>query len=247
LIPVDWIQPEFGLPSGLRALATTRAGGVSEGPWASLNLGTSSGDSPAAVAENRARLGAQLPAEPRWLKQVHGCRLIHLDDWIPGVEADAAWTDRPGQVCAILTADCLPVLLADRRGGLVAAVHAGWRGLAAGILEQVVEALPASPADLLAWIGPAIGPAHYEVDARVRDAVLELSPALEPCFESVRAGHWLADLPAMAELRLRSVGIEEPVDAKLCTASDPARFFSYRRDGGRSGRQASLIWIQRQV
>ncbi|OAB61866.1 hypothetical protein AY599_23710 [Leptolyngbya valderiana BDU 20041] len=243
----DWIRPDFGQPRAVGVLATTRAGGVSGGPWASLNLGTACGDAPADVTENRARLSADLPAEPCWLRQVHGTRLIHLDDWTPGIEADAAWTDRRDQVCVILSADCLPVLLADRRGTLVAAVHAGWRGLAAGILERVVEALPTAPADLLAWIGPAIGPAHYEVDARVRDAMLDLSPALEACFQPLREGHWLADLPAIAQQRLRSVGIVEPVDAKLCTASDPARFFSYRRDGGQTGRQASLIWIQRDV
>jgi YfiH family protein len=247
VIPAAWIQPDFGLPPGLGALATTRSGGVSEGPWASLNLGTACGDASAAVAENRDRIRAHLPADPCWMNQVHGTRLLHLDDWIPGVEADAAWTDRPGQVCAVLTADCLPVLLADRRGGLVAAVHAGWRGLAAGILERVVETLPGSPDDLLAWIGPAIGPAHYEVDAQVRDAMLDLSRALSACFEPVREGHWLADLPAIAQHRLRSAGISHPASAKLCTASDPTRFFSYRRDGGRSGRQASLIWIQRHV
>ena len=238
------IIPDWTAASSVRALATTREGGVSRGAWRSLNLGESCDDAPEAVVENRRRLRLELPADPLWLKQVHGSRVIHLDQWQPGIRADAAWTDRPEQVCAILAADCLPILLAEQGGALVAAAHAGWRGLAADILAGVVAALPAEPSTLLAWIGPAIGPAHYEVDAPVRNALLALDGELSGCFEPTREGHWLADLKAVAVMRLRRLGLGAVFDAKLCTAAEPQRFFSHRRDRGRSGRQASLIWIE---
>jgi YfiH family protein len=237
------IVPDWPAPARVRALATTRGGGVSEAGWASLNLGDSCGDAPAAVAENRRRLRQALPSDPCWLKQVHGDRVIHLDRWQPGIQADAAWTDRPHQVCAILTADCLPILLAEAQGALVAAVHAGWRGLAADILGAVIATLPAAPENLLAWIGPSIRARHYEVDAPVRDALLALQPDLSGAFEPSREGHWLADLQAVADRRLRTLGVAAVFDAKLCTADDPQRFFSYRRDRGLGGRQASLIWL----
>ncbi len=239
----DRITPAWAAPDRVRAFSSTRNGGVSQGAWRSFNLGAGCGDDPAAVAENRRHLSLGLPSEPRWLQQVHGKRLVHLDDWLPGIEADAAWTDRPGQVCAILSADCLPVLLADKHGRWVAAIHAGWRGLADGILEHVVHAMPAEARDLLAWIGPAIGPESYEVDATVRDAMLQLGDSLADCFQPTRCGHWLADLKTIAMRRLRDAGVVDVVDAKLCTAANPQRFFSHRRDQGRSGRQVSLIWI----
>ncbi|MEN1729681.1 MAG: peptidoglycan editing factor PgeF [Pseudomonadota bacterium] len=241
---IDPIEPAWPVASPVRALTTTRAGGVSEGPWASLNLGTACGDAPAAVAENRRRLTESLPSAPCWLRQVHGCRLIHARDWVEGIEADAIWTDQPEQVCAILSADCLPVLIADREGEWVAAVHAGWRGLAAGILERVVDSLPSRPSSMVAWIGPSIGSQAYEVDAPVRNAMLALDSALAGCFEATRSGHWEADLQAMAWQRLSVSGVDDIVDAKLCTASDAARFYSHRRDQGRSGRQATLIWLE---
>ncbi|AKS40790.1 peptidoglycan editing factor PgeF [Wenzhouxiangella marina] len=240
---VEVLVPEWAAPSGVSALATTRSGGVSRGPWASFNLGLHCGDDPDAVAENRRRLGEGLPESPRWLQQVHGSGLIHLDDWRAGIEADAAWTDRPGQVCAILTADCLPILLCDREARLVAAVHAGWRGLAAGILDRVVEQLPVPGEALLAWIGPGISAAAYEVDDRLRQTFIELDASLAAAFQSSRQGHWLADLKAIATHQLHQAGVLEISDAKLCTASDSERFFSHRRDQGRSGRQASLIWL----
>jgi len=237
------IAANWPAPASVRALSTTRDGGVSQGPWCSLNLGESCGDDPEAVALNRKRLRQDLPSDPRWLQQVHGTRLIHLDQWRPGIQADAAWTDRPGQVCAILTADCLPILLAERHGELVAAIHGGWRGLAADIVAGVLRALPAARSDLLAWIGPAIGPDHYEVDAPVRDALLALDAKLSNCFEPSREDHWLADLKAVAKQRLRALGVDSVFDAKLCTAAETHHFFSHRRDRGISGRQAGLIWI----
>ncbi len=230
---------DAALAGPVRGVATSRLGGVSEPPFDSLNLGDAGGDDPAAVAANRGRLAAALPAAPRWLRQVHGTGVIHLDQWRPGIEADAAWTDRPGQVVAILTADCLPVLLADRDGRCVAAAHAGWRGLAAGVLEATVAALPVPPGELQAWIGPRIGAAAYEVDAPVRDAFPDDSHAFAP----TRPGHWRADLSAIAIRRLRAIGVAEARDVGRCTAAEPERFFSHRRDG-RSGRQATLAWIE---
>lgn len=238
------IVPNWPAPAGVRALATTREGGVSQGAWASLNLGASCGDDPEAVAANRLALRRALSSDPRWLDQVHGTRLIHLDQWEPGIQADAAWTDRPDQVCAVLTADCLPILISEAQGALVAAIHAGWRGLAADILAEVLAALPCEPSSLMAWIGPAIGARYYEVDAPIRDAVLALDDKLSACFERTREGHWLADLKSVADQRLRALGIGAVFDAKLCTAAEPQRFFSHRRDRGSSGRQASLIWIE---
>jgi YfiH family protein len=184
-----------------------------------------------------------LPSAPCWLQQVHGNHVIHLDAWRPGLEADAVWTDRPGQVCAILAADCLPILIADRQGELVGAVHAGWRGLAGDILAAMIDALPLPSDRLVAWIGPSISAPYYEVDAPVREAILRLDDALSPCFHPRRAGHWQADLKSVARRRLLGLGVDEVFDAKLCTAAEPQRFFSHRRDRGRSGRQANLIWI----
>jgi YfiH family protein len=233
---------DAALDGPVRGFATTRAGGVSKPPFDTLNLGDAGGDDPDAVAENRRRLAAALPAAPHWLRQVHGTGVIHLDDWRPGVEADAAWTDRPGRVVAVLTADCLPVLIADRAGRCVAAAHAGWRGLAAGVLESTVIALPVPAAELQAWIGPRIGAAAYEVDAPVRDAFPDDADAFAPS----RPGHWQADLPAIAIRRLQTAGVTAIRDVGRCTASEPGHFFSHRRDG-RCGRQATLAWIEAPV
>ena len=237
---IELIEPAWPSLTRVAAAATTRAGGVSRAPFGSLNLGEHCGDDARAVAENRRRLDARLPAAPCWLKQVHGTGVIHLDDWRPGIQADAAWTDRPGQVAAVLAADCLPLLLADRRERLVAAVHAGWRGLANGVIEQALAALPLAPARLQAWIGPGISPAHYEVSDEVRAVFAADSDAF---VENAR-GRWQADLKAIARARLERAGVGQVIDPGLCTAADPARFFSYRRDRGRTGRQASLIWLR---
>jgi len=230
------IAAPFARP--VRGFATTRAGGVSIGPFASLNLGAGA-DALDAVAENRRRLSGLLPATPLWLRQVHGREVIYGAEWRPGVVADAVWTDRTGEVLAVLTADCLPVLLADVHGSCIAAVHAGWRGLAAGVLEAAVTALPVDSRRLRAWIGPRVGVAAYEVDASVHDAF----PNQPECFRPGRPGHWLADLPAIASARLSAAGVVAVDDCGQCTASEPERFFSVRRDGARTGRQAALIWI----
>lgn len=227
-----------GFSSPIRAFSTTRRGGVSLPPFESFNLGASCGDWPDAVAENRRRLGALLPGPPSWLKQVHGNRVIHLDDWQPGIEADAAWTDRPGQVACVLAADCLPVLLADSGGRCVAAIHAGWRGLAGGILASTVSALPVQANRLQAWLGPRIGPSAYEVGPEFRS---HFQHHLD-CLTAGPGDRLLADLAAIARAELRELGVREVRDCGLCTASDAGRFFSYRRDG-RTGRMASVIFI----
>jgi YfiH family protein len=233
---MGWIRAPFEPP--VHGLATTRVGGVSRPPYDGFNLGDACGDDPADVASNRRRLALAVPGPLRWLRQVHGTRVIHLDDWCPGIEADAVWTDRPGEVVAVLTADCLPVVLATGDGSRIAAVHAGWRGLAAGVLEAAVAAIGSDCRGLRAWIGPRIGPAAYEVDGPVRDAF----PGCSSAFVPSRPGHWLADLPAIATDRLHRAGVDAIDDCGRCTASEPGHFFSHRRDGA-SGRQATLAWI----
>jgi YfiH family protein len=227
----------------VRACTTTRAGGVSEGPWASLNLGDHVDDDPAAVAANRARLAGELalPREPQWLRQVHGTRVR-----APDAEADCAdacFEDRPGRVCAVLTADCLPVLLCNAAGTRVAAAHAGWRGLVAGVLEQTAARFDDPPAQILAWLGPAIGPQAFEVGDEVRAAFVGADTAAAAHFVAKRPGHWLADLYGLARLRLARAGITQVSGGGFCTYREPERFYSYRRDGI-TGRMASLIWIQ---
>ncbi len=238
-----WLLPEWPAPPAVRALVTTRAGGVSRGPYASLNLADHVGDTAAAVAENRRRLCARLPAEPLWLRQVHGSAVVDAAAAAPDAEADAALTRQPGTVCAVLTADCLPVLLCSRSGRTVCAAHAGWRGLAGGVLEAAVAALAESPEDLLAWLGPAIGPRAFEVGDEVRAAFLAAAPQAEAAFAPAAPGKWLADLYLLARQRLQAAGVVRIFGGGLCTFSDAARFYSYRRDGI-TGRMAALIWTE---
>jgi polyphenol oxidase len=242
-VPPDWIQPEWPAPAAVRALATTRRGGVSRGPYASLNLGMRVGDDPEAVAENRRRVCAQLPAQPQWLKQVHGIEVAHADDATADVAADAAWTRSAGVVCAVQAADCLPVLFCDRGGTTVAAAHAGWRGLSAGVLERTVAAMARPPGELLAWLGPAIGPRAFEVGRDVLEAFTSRDAECADAFQPLREGKWLADLYALAWHRLAHAGVSEVYGGGWCTASDADRFFSHRRDRV-SGRQAAFIWLE---
>ena len=244
-----WMVPEWPVPARVRALSTLRGGGASVAPYASLNLGGHVGDEAAAVARNRAalRLEAGLPGEPRWLSQVHGTRVVDLDaagGGAPAVvqEGDAAVTRSPGRVCAILTADCLPVLLASSSGAAVAAVHAGWRGLAAGVIEAAVAALGVPGPQLYAWLGPAIGPAAFEIGAEVREALLAGDPGGERAFGVNARGRFTADLFTLARRRLRRAGVERVFGGGECTHAQPGRFFSHRRDGV-TGRQATLVWI----
>jgi len=236
-----FIVPDWPAPPNVRALVTTRRGGVSRPPFADFNLADHVGDDPAAVAENRRRLRAHLPAEPRWLHQVHGARCVDAALIAPGCEADASFTRRPGVVCAVLTADCLPVLFADRDGTVVAAAHAGWRGLAAGVLEATVQAIGVAPERLLAWLGPAIGPESFEVGAEVVEAFTRLDAAAMKAFQAQPNGKWLCNLYRLARRRLAALGVCCVTSAEFDTVRDAQRFFSYRRDGI-TGRMASLIW-----
>lgn len=239
----QWIVPDWPAPANVRALVTTRAGGTSSGPYAGLNLGLRTDDDPAAVTENRARLQRCLPQPPKWLAQIHGTTVVDADalDGVP--EADASIARRPGTVCAILVADCLPILLADRAGSCVGAAHAGWRGLAGGVIANTVARMPAAPADLVAWIGPGIGPAAFEVGDDVRKAFCDQRPEQAAAFAPLRPGKWLCDLPALARAALRRAGVHAVGGGRLCTWSDAERFYSYRRDRV-TGRMAALVWLE---
>jgi polyphenol oxidase len=243
---ISWLTPQWPAPPSVRALSSFRSGGVSAIPYASLNLAAHVGDESDAVDANRRRLmsAASLPAEPAWLSQVHGAHAADLDAGLPSGGVDAAFTRQPGRVCAILTADCLPILLAAASGSVVAAVHAGWRGLAAGVIEAAVGALEPKPEELLAWLGPAIGPEHFEVGAEVREALLRADPAGGAAFAPNARGRFMADLPTLARRRLAALGLTRIYGSAECTYSQPDRYFSYRRDG-RCGRQATLIWLQK--
>lgn len=239
---IEYIRPQWPAPASVRACSTTRIGGVSQGPWAGLNLGGHVGDDPQTVTENRARLARELglPREPQWLSQVHGTQVCLPDR--PLACADACFDDRPGQVCAVLTADCLPVLFCNVAGTRVAAAHAGWRGLLAGVLEQTVAAFDDRPQDVVAWLGPAIGPQAFEVGEEVRAGFVADSAASARHFRPHGDDRWLADLYGLARDCLAGAGIEQVSGGGLCTFGDPGRFFSYRRDGV-TGRMASLIWL----
>ncbi|MDF3980710.1 peptidoglycan editing factor PgeF [Luteibacter sp. PPL554] len=238
-----WIRPDWVAPVGA-AVSTRHGPGVSEGPYARFNLGQRSGDDAAAVRTNRAALVSALglPSEPRWLRQVHGTA-VATDDLPDGQEpeADAAVASGPGRVLAILTADCLPVLFASADGQTVGAAHAGWRGLAAGVLERTVERMPAD--GLQAWLGPAIGAASYEVGEDVRAAFVDGDAGAADAFRGTRPGHWLCDLETLARRRLAAAGVGRVSGGRFDTFIDD-RLYSYRRDGAKSGRFASLIWTR---
>ncbi|MBA1146233.1 peptidoglycan editing factor PgeF [Ectothiorhodospiraceae bacterium WFHF3C12] len=242
---IELILPDWPVPAGVRAVSTTRSGGVSAPPFDTLNLGGHTGDDPAAVAENRRWLAeaAGMPSAPRWLNQVHGTDVLHVTEAGAPEDADAAWTDRPGRVCAVLTADCLPVILAAVDGSAVGVAHAGWRGLSAGVLESLIDEMRAAPRELVAWLGPAIGPAAFEVGPEVREAFLARDDGAEAAFQSSPAGRWLADIYMLARRRLDAAGVEAVFGGGSCTVADSRRFFSYRRDG-ETGRMATAIWLE---
>ena len=251
-----FLRADWPAPPGVQALTTLRHGlGVSQPPFDAFNLGARCGDDPAAVAENRRQLleALHLPSPPRWLRQVHGIDVLRdprvaarFDD---EPEADAAVTSVPGTVLAILTADCLPVVFAARDGSEIAAAHAGWPGLSAGMLEATVAAMRTPAAGLQAWIGPAAGPERYEIGDEVRERFMAHDPRAAAAFVATRPGHWLVDLFAIARMRLADAGLDPACihGGGVCTISDPRRFFSHRRstlDGsGRGGRIATLAWI----
>lgn len=239
----DWLIPDWPAPAQVKACVTTRAGGVSLAPFDSLNLGDHVEDSPEAVLENRRRLTQAFHIQPAWLRQVHGVIVVEAD---PGriAEADGSWTSTPGIACTSMTADCLPALFCNRAGTRVAAAHAGWRGLAAGVLEAAVESLETEPADVLVWLGPAIGPQAFEVGPEVREAFVQQLPSTTQAFVPSRnPGKFMADIYQLARLRLAARGITAVYGGGFCTVSDP-RFFSYRRSP-LTGRFASLIWLER--
>lgn len=257
-----WLVPDWPAPARVRALSTTRQGGVSRGPYGvaggmpgGLNLGTHVGDDAADVARNRARLAACLPSMPQWLEQVHGCAVATVDhvaapgDSVPRADASVALT--PGHVCAVMTADCLPVLLCDAQGTVVGAAHAGWRGLCNGVIEATLARMQAAAGGAaprwLAWLGPAIGPDAFEVGAEVREAFLAQArpheqAAVAAAFRAGAAGKYLADIYALARTRLARAGCVDIHGGAACTVADAERFYSYRRDGV-TGRMASLVWL----
>ena len=237
----DWIVPDWPAPANVKALITTRAGGVSRGPYASMNLGQSTADDPQAVAANRQRLRACLPEEPKWLRQVHASAVADADALTSAPEADASVARRPHTVCAVLIADCIPVLLTDRAGSIVAIAHAGWRGLARGVIANAVERMALPPEGLIAYLGPGIGPRAFEVGADVRSAFLTGDAQAEAAFAPHAPGKWLADLFLLARQALRRAGVTHVHGGMLCTHSDAQRFYSHRRDRV-TGRMAAVIW-----
>jgi polyphenol oxidase len=241
---IEFIYPDWPAPSNVRAVSTTRAGGVSHGPYASFNLGDHVGDDPVLVKENRTRLRAalSLPADPVWLKQVHGTHIIEATQSAARAGADGAWCSQLGSVCAVLTADCLPVFLCNEAGTKVALLHGGWRGLAAGVIANGVHAMGGDTAHLMAWLGPAIGPQVFEVGPEVRQAFQDRLPSSESAFVPVRGGRYLADLYALARLDLNTLGVTRVYGGGFCTYTDRERFFSYRQNAA-CGRMASLIWL----
>lgn len=238
-----WITPDWPAPQTVRALITTRHGGVSVGAYASMNLADHVDDAAQTVRRNREILRATLPQEPHWLQQIHGAEVLRISNAIKGVaEADATVSAEHNQVCVVLTADCLPVLFCADDGTEVGVAHAGWRGLAAGVLERTVQAMWLPGARLLAYLGPAIGPRAYEVGAEVRAEFIAADAQAAAAFQPVAGSDkYLADLYHLARQRLQRVGLTRVYGGDFCTYSEPERFFSYRRDGA-TGRMASLIW-----
>lgn len=240
------IAPDWPAPERVRAVCSTRLGGVSHAPWDSMNLGGHVGDDPQHVQENRRRLAIMAGMDlcnVGWLDQVHGTNVVSLP--VAGVpKADASHTSQAGHACVIMTADCLPVLLCDVSGTRVGAAHAGWRSLCGGVLEALVSGMGGNPAELMAWLGPAIGPQHFEVGPEVREAFLLRDSAAADAFseQGARAGHYMADIYLLARQRLAATGVSQVYGGDRCTVSEPHAFFSYRRDG-QTGRMASLIWL----
>lgn len=242
---LGWIVPDWPAAEHVRVISTLRGGGVSEGPYASLNLAAHVGDRPEAVAANRLLLreAAHLPGEPLWLEQVHGAEVVrHTGTAGEPPRADAAVAFEPGRVCVVMTADCLPVVFADRTGTRVGVAHAGWRGLVGGVLEATIAALDVAATDLHAWLGPAIGPAAFEVGPEVRDAYLTRVAGSAACFRPNDRGRYLADIYGLARLVLVAAGVTSVHGGGWCTHDDAGRFYSFRRDGV-TGRMATLAWL----
>jgi len=243
--PLSFIEPDWPAPDRVKALSTTRLGGISQAPYDSFNLGLHVNDDNKAVLANRQRLTqlAGLPSAPLWLEQVHGTRVIDAKNWHAGIKADAIYSEQVNQVCTVMTADCLPVLFTEANGSQIAAAHAGWRGLLNGVLENTVSKFSCERKNILAWLGPAIGPQQFEVGAEVYDAFLSHSAEAESAFRPQGDDHYLADIYRLARQRLNQLGVESVYGGHYCTVTEADRFFSYRRDRD-TGRMASLIWIE---
>ena len=249
-LPREWLQPDWDAPARVRAFVTTRAGGVSNGEYASMNLGSRSGDDAKHVAGNRAIVREHLPAAPRWMVQVHGSDVADLDrlDESQVATADAAIASEPGRVGVVLTADCMPLFVADRQGTRVGVAHAGWRGMAAGVIENTVAALGTAPESVMAWMGPTIGPEAFEVGPEVREAFMKDDPGAGEAFRGKASApggpqKYLADLYALARRRLARAGVRHVSGGGFCTFSEKDRFFSYRREQ-KSGRMGAFIWLE---
>ena len=244
-LPREWIVPDWPAPPRVRAFVTTRAGGVSAGEYESMNLGGSSGDEEENVVHNRKIVRSHLPGDPAYLAQIHGAHVVDLDlPREPGrPKADAAVTGRAGNVAVVLTADCMPVFLADRAGRRVAVAHAGWRGLSGGVVENALASLRAEPAEVVAWLGPAIGPEIFEVGPEVREAFERDDAGAGEAFRSHKPGKFMADLYTLARRRLARAGVRDVHGGGFCTYNENDRFFSYRRVQ-RSGRMGAFIWIE---
>jgi polyphenol oxidase len=242
---LNFIEPNWPAPANVKALQTTRIGGVSQKPYASLNLGAHVNDDGIAVAKNRQLLSPYLPSEPVWMNQVHGLEVIDAAHSTCLPDADASFTMQANVVCVAMTADCLPVLLCDKAGTVVAAVHAGWRGLCDGVIEAAVNKLPVEKSEILAWLGPAIGPEAFEVGDEVRQQFLQHDSQAEQAFKQ-NGGKWLCNMYLIAKQRLNKLGVTQiyggSINEDFCTYTDEARFFSFRRDNV-TGRMASLIWL----
>lgn len=234
--------PDWPAPANVKSLQTTRLGGVSSAPYDSLNLGDHVDDAPLSVARNRMLLNTLLPSEPVWLNQVHGTVVTNADmtGFLP--QADACIARHRDAVCVVMTADCLPVLLCDTQGSVVGAAHAGWKGLAAGVIEATVQAMEATPQNLMAWLGPAISQPAFEVGEDVRVVFVDADPQSSMAFIPGKSGKWLADIYKLARLRLNALGITQVYGGDFCTYRDSERFFSYRRDGA-TGRTGTFIWL----
>ena len=236
------IIPDWPASKQVRTLQTTRLGGVSSTPYDSLNLGDHVGDAPLAVAHNRMLLNTLLPSEPVWLEQAHGTLVANADHASCLPQADACIARHRAAVCVVMTADCLPILLCDKQGSVVGAAHAGWKGLAAGVIEATVQAMDVAPQNLMAWLGPAISQNAFEVGDEVRAAFIAAQPQALTAFIPGQHGKWLADIYALARLRLNALGITQIYGGDYCTYRDSERFFSYRRDGA-TGRMGTFIWL----
>ena len=238
----NFIFPDWPAPDNIKACTSTRIGGISEGVYGHFNIATHVNDHNPHVIQNRSYLKQtlNLPSEPLWLEQVHGTDVVDVS-MSSTLKADASFACEMDKVCVVMTADCLPVLMCNRKGTKVAAAHAGWRGLQAGVLEKTIDALQEDPDDLLIWLGPAIGPQAFEVGDEVREAFVKEIAETEAAFQVSRPGHWLADIYQLARIRLQKKGVNKIYGGGLCTYTDTSRFYSYRRDGN-TGRMASLIW-----